>query len=200
MNLEPYLSATPSSCITPRIVWSLLTEILVLILTIILAMIDTSDFTQAFFYIRLGLILAIILAMIDTSDFPQVWAKSLWNSRYILIYTYIYIIYIQCGNIYIYIYAVWSYFYCIYDCAVLGLWLCWTWLVVSTRTEVNCHLIYIYIYIYDCAVLCLWLCVNNRSKLSSYLYLYIYIYIYMIVQCCVSGCAEHGWESIRTEV
>ena len=102
MNLEPYLSATPSSCITPRIVWSLLTEILVLILTIILAMIDTSDFTQAFFYIRLGLILAIILAMIDTSDFPQVWAKSLWNSRYILIYTYIYIIYIQCGNIYIY--------------------------------------------------------------------------------------------------
>jgi equilibrative nucleoside transporter 1/2/3 len=41
-----------SGCITPRIVWSLLTEILVMILTILLAMLDTSDFPEAFFYIR----------------------------------------------------------------------------------------------------------------------------------------------------
>jgi hypothetical protein len=39
-------------CITPRIVWSLLTEILVMIMTILLAMLDTSDFPEAFFYIR----------------------------------------------------------------------------------------------------------------------------------------------------
>merc|ERR1719264_564861 len=51
-----------SGNLTPRIVWTLLVEILVLILTIVLAMVETAGWPTLFFYLTLGSVVLLSMA------------------------------------------------------------------------------------------------------------------------------------------
>ena len=51
-----------SDNLAPRIVWTMLVEILVLIVTIVLAMVDTAAWPQPFFYLTLVCVVILNIA------------------------------------------------------------------------------------------------------------------------------------------
>ncbi len=50
-----------SDNLAPRIVWTMLVEILVLIITIVLAMVETSSWPTPFFYLTIGCVVVLSL-------------------------------------------------------------------------------------------------------------------------------------------
>ena len=59
---SPYILTLCSDNLAPRIVWTMLVEIVVLIVTIVLAMVETSSWPTPFFYLTIGCVVVLNMA------------------------------------------------------------------------------------------------------------------------------------------